>query len=460
MKLFDLREMEHSVTTDVIHPDEWQLVSGSDKYVSGKWRNEFTLLTATEDWESNAAVFPVSLVKHDDVWRLYYHYVPTDGSQELSMALAEYSADGSVKKYPCAVNCDGYFSIHGLPDKAYRTYPIQANVFRLEENLYRMYFWCHNHPATCRFLIAESTNGRNFTVKYDPAIYHYNNNEEGRSGKISEWLRTNDATTVYRMPDGTWELFTACYIFSHEGEKRFMRHDVGTGSLGAIRLVQRFTSPDGINWDRKPRLIAVPDEKDIDAQQFYGLTASPYCNGLRYGVLCNYNADAQTDDFENVISRDSIHWERFDRTPSLERQEGIYGIYPAHNFLTADDGRLYLLHVKYNCTHNHKIITGGKINPANVISSVDPMKYIIREVNGSVITPPWRFKGKTATLPITPKGSIKVELLDIFGEKEREITFSQSADGIVADLPEMEVTYGRFRVSGDFEVFSGRIDEI
>ena len=70
MKLFDLREMEHSIATDVIHPDEWQLERGSDKYCPGKWRDEFTLLTATEEWESEVATFPSSLVKHDDVWRL------------------------------------------------------------------------------------------------------------------------------------------------------------------------------------------------------------------------------------------------------------------------------------------------------------------------------------------------------------------------------------------------------
>lgn len=456
MKLFDLREMEHSIATDVIHPDEWQLERGSDKYCPGKWRDEFTLLTSTEKWESEVATYPSSLVKHDDVWRLYYHYAPTDKSRGYSLALAEYYADGSEKKYPCAINSEGYFSLSGVPGSCE---PMQANVFKLEENLYRMYFWCHDHPATCRFLIAESPNGRNFKVTHRPAIYHYNNNEEGRSGEISEWLRTNDATTVYRMPDGTWELYTACFIFSHEGEPRFMRHDVGTGSLGAIRLVQRFTSPDGINWDSKPRLIAVPDEKDIPAQQFYGISVSPCCNGLRYGVLSHYNADEQTNDFENVISRDSIKWERHCREAALERTEGIYGLYPAHNFLTSDDGRLYLLHVKYNCTHNHKIITNGKIDPENVISSIDPLKYIIRKVNGAVITPPWRFKGKTATLPVTPGNSTKVELLDVFGEKPQELTFSRHADGIVVNLPELEVTYGRFRVSGDFEIFSGKITE-
>ena len=97
-------------------------------------------------------------------------------------------------------------------------------------------------------------------------------------------------------------------------------------------------------------------------------------------MLSHYNADEQTNDFENVISRDSIKWERHCREAALERTEGIYGLYPAHNFLTSDDGRLYLLHVKYNCTHNHKIITNGKIDPENVISSIDPLKYIIRKV--------------------------------------------------------------------------------
>ena len=89
----------------------------------------------------------------------------------------------------------------------------------------------------------------------------------------------------------------------------------------------------------------------------------------------------------------------------------------------------------------------------------DPLKYVIRAINGSAITPPWRFKGKTATLPVTPGNSTKVELLDVFGEKPQELTFSRHADGIVVNLPELEVTYGRFRVSGDFEIFSGKITE-
>ena len=457
MDLFGLREMTHTVCADVVHPFEWELAEGSDSYSAGQWRHEFDILRQSEAWESVPAAYPSSLVKHGDVWRLYYHYAPTDGSREYSLALAEYKSDGTVEKHPLAINHDGHFSLHGVPDDCS---PLQANVFQTGDNSYRMYFWCHHRPFTCRFLMAESNDGRHFKLSAcEPVLYHCNNNEEGRSGKVPEWRRTNDATTVYRMPDGSWELYTACYVFSHEGEPRFMREDVGTGPIGAVRMVERFTSEDGVHWNGLPRLVAVPDGDDSPSRQFYGLNVSPYCNGLRYGVLCSYDGDAQTNDFENVVSTDSINYRRYCRECSFKREDGFFMVYPAHAFLTADDGRLFLPYTRFNHTHNGKRTTGGSIRNITGIASIDPLKYIIRKVEGSVVSPPWRFKGATATLPARSRGTLNAELLDVFGEKPQTVDFHEADGGIVASLPEMEVTYGRFRLTGSFELFSGRITE-
>ncbi|MGC3966217.1 MAG: hypothetical protein QM775_02235 [Pirellulales bacterium] len=60
----------------------------------------------------------------------------------------------------------------------------------------------------------------------------------------------NDATNVYRLPDGTFEMYTVSLVEVPKESPAFIAYD---NIAGLQRVIHRLTSDDGLRWtDRRP----------------------------------------------------------------------------------------------------------------------------------------------------------------------------------------------------------------
>lgn len=165
-------------------------------------------------------------------------------------------------------------------------------------------------------------------------------------------LVSNDATNVYRLPDGTFEMYSAALLEVAKDDPRYIAHD---NAAGWVRVIDRYTSVDGLDWTDRRRVLA-PDARDPVDQQFYYLSVTHTPRG-RVGMLGHYRVQAQTMDLEACFSVDGIRWERSRRRAWITRGEpgepDSYGIYAPHA-LAPRDGLWHLFYTGVNEAHNHK----------------------------------------------------------------------------------------------------------
>ena len=137
-----------------------------------------------------------------------------------------------------------------------------------------------------------------------------------------------------------------------KGDPRYVAHD---NAPGLVRVIDRRTSEDGLNWSDRRRVL-VPDEDDPIDQQFYYLAVTHTERG-RVGMLGHYRVEAQTMDLEWCFSKDGIAWERPLRRPWIPRgrpgEPDSYGIYAPHS-LVEHAGQWWLFYTGVNTSHNGK----------------------------------------------------------------------------------------------------------
>lgn len=253
--------------------------------------------------------------------------------------------------------------------------PKQAVHLQLKNGRHRLYFWAHG-KGIVRYLAAESEDGRRYRV-IDPlkaCVYHPadrtvdgpNAAEAGlkrRSNRKAKPepgeslapgpLIVNDATTVFQLPDGSFEMFTAALVEVAKDDPRYMAHD---NVPGLVRVIVRLQSEDGLHWTDRRQVITRDDQDPIDLQHYYlGVT---HTERGRIGLLGHYRVQAQTMDLEWCHSADGIRWERSARQAWLPRGEphvspDSYGIYAARH-LVQHQGKWHLFHTGFNEAHNHK----------------------------------------------------------------------------------------------------------
>jgi hypothetical protein len=162
----------------------------------------------------------------------------------------------------------------------------------------------------------------------------------------------NDATNVYRLPDGTFEMYSVGLIKVAKDDPRYIAHDNAAGSL---RVIDRYTSTDGLDWTDRRRVL-VPDAQDPIDQQFYYLAVTHTPQG-RVGMLGHYRVAAQTVDLEACVSTDGNTWQRPRRRGRIPRGEpgepDSYGISAPHA-LVRRDGLWHLVDTGVNEAHNHR----------------------------------------------------------------------------------------------------------
>jgi len=336
------------------------------------WRKQGVILEATESWEDGQIQNFTSPAEplQGGAWRLWYSV--SGRRDRYHIAVAEGVLGRPMKKFPaqCAPGDapEAPLSIGNLP-AGWR--PAQVIHLRLRDGRHRLYFWAHGR-GILRYLAADSTDGRRYRVIHPlrPVLYHPHDRaahgvaspdgvllhkEPSRDRPADEppalaRLISNDATTVYQLADGTFELYSVALVPVPKSDPAYIRHD---NAPGLLRVVDRYTSADGLHFETRQRVIQRDAQDPVD-QQFYYLAVTRTPRG-RVGLLGHYRCQAQTMDLEWCWSRDGVVWERPRREAWLARGQppapDCYGIYAGHQ-LVQHGGRWYLFYTGVNSAHN------------------------------------------------------------------------------------------------------------
>ncbi len=338
------------------------------------WRKHGIVLEGTEPWEGdNLQRFtsrPEPLA--NGRWRIWYSL--STRKESYNIACAEGIPGQAMQKIPAVSSpgdpADAPMAIGNLP---HNWKPVQPVHLKLPDGRHRLYFWAHA-PEICRYLAAESLDGRRYRVldPLRPLLYHPSDRaaagvpspdgvmyrKEKALGRPAgeplalPHLISKDATNVYLLPDGSFELYTVALIQVPRTDPAYIPED---NAPGRLRVIDRFTSPDGLRLENRRRVIQ-RDAKDPADQQFYYLSVTHTPEG-RVGMLGHYRCAAQTMDLEWCFSRDGLLWDRPRRQAWIPRgtppAPDCYGIY-APSQLVHHAGRWHLFYTGVNSAHNIK----------------------------------------------------------------------------------------------------------
>ena len=341
------------------------------------WQKHGVVLEATEPWEGVSVQHFTTCAEPLDrgAWRLWYS---VNNERSFQAAYAE-GIPGEPMKQTAAVlttgePADAPMSIGHRPAG---WEPVQPVHLRLKNGRHRLYFWAHAaSQKIIRYLAADSDDGRRYRVidPLRPVLYQpsdratygvpspdgvmYHAKKIARPADEPEAvsrLISNDATNVYQLPDGSFEMYSAALLRVGKEDPAYIRED---NAPGLLRVIDRYTSDDGLHFENRRRVIQ-RDAKDPVDQQFYYLSVTHTPKG-RVGLLGHYRCAAQTMDLEWCFSHDGLNWERPLRSGWLPRGEGMadsYGIYAGHD-IVHHDGKWHLFYTGANETHNHKRFSG------------------------------------------------------------------------------------------------------
>ncbi|MEP0843410.1 MAG: hypothetical protein HRF43_11965 [Phycisphaerae bacterium] len=327
----------------------------------------------SEPWEKGPIQNFTSPVEPLDGGRWRMWYSAGESRRTFTIAYAEFEPGGPIKKVPLERSTgrppDAPLALGNLPAG---WNPTQVIHIRLRNGRHRLYFWAHG-PEILRYLAADSDDGRRYQVidPLRPVLYHYG--DRAASGVPSldgvllsrrpasrpadeppapPALISNDATNVYQLADGSFEMYSVALVPVPRTDPAYVAHD---NAPGLLRVVDRYTSEDGLIFENRKRVIQ-RDARDPVDQQFYYLAVT-YTDRGRVGMLGHYRCAAQTMDLEWCFSRDGLVWERPYRGAWLPRgdktQPDSYGVY-ASNHLVRRDGRYHLFYTGVNSAHNGK----------------------------------------------------------------------------------------------------------
>lgn len=338
------------------------------------WRKHGIVLEATEPWEGEDIqnfTCPAEPLE-GGAWRLWYSV--SGGPSRYTIAYAEGVPGEPMKKVPAELSPGdpprASLAVGNLPS-GWR--PVQVVHLRLRDGKHRLYFWAHG-PGIVRYLAADSEDGRRYRVvnPLRPVLYHPR--DRAAQGVASpdgvrfharpsperppeeppapSHLLSNDAANIYQLADGTFELYAVALLQVPKTDPAYVPYD---NAPGLLRVVDRYTSADGLHFETRQRVIQRDAADPVD-QQFYYLSVTRTSQGC-VGMLGHYRCRAQTMDLEWCFSRDGLRWERPRRRPWLPRGQppapDCYGIYSGHRLVHQAD-RWHLFYTGVNCAHNRK----------------------------------------------------------------------------------------------------------
>ncbi len=339
-----------------------------------RWQKLGVVLEPTEAWEGDDIQNFTTRAEplDNERWRIWYS--TSGAARTYSIAWAEGVPGEPMKKTPAVYTtgaaADAPLAIGNLPEK---WKPVQPVHLQLPNGRHRLYFWAHG-PQICRYLAAESDDGRRYHVlnPLEGVLYHPNDRaafgvpspdgvmfrrEKSPDRPAGEAAATpplisNDATNIYLLPDGSFELYTVALVPVPKSDPAYIAED---NAPGYLRVVDRLVSGDGLHFEKRQRIIQ-RDANDFVDQQFYYLSMTPTPRG-RVGMLGHYRCAAQTMDLEWCFSPDGVKWHRPSRQAWIPRGNppapDCYGIYAASQ-LVNQNGRWHLFYTGVNSAHNGK----------------------------------------------------------------------------------------------------------
>ncbi len=258
--------------------------------------------------------------------------------------------------------------------------PVQPVRIALQGGGYRLWFWAHSPSAgVVRYLAADSDDDRvyNCVDPARPSLWHYC--DRAASSRLPgvgglAWNRDNcgkkpaaepagppelvcnDATTIYQLPDGRLEIFSAAIRSVPKNSPEYLPND---NAAGYRRFIRRFVSDDRLNFIPAGTAIDFAED-DPPYLQFYYLAVRHRPDGTRDGILGRYDALAQTTDLEWCSSADGINWRRTGRPLFMRRPDELCVYASGNPLFTGEDGRTRLIYTAFNYTHNHSYRTGKR----------------------------------------------------------------------------------------------------
>ncbi|MDO8542970.1 MAG: hypothetical protein Q7S40_21205 [Opitutaceae bacterium] len=360
-------------TPGCVQPNRTMSVGQPRPCAPAAWRKHGVVLEATEDGEGTGIQSFTSPAEPlpGGRWRIWY---TATGSQSRGIAFAEGVPGGPMRKFVAQCSAgdapDAPFGLGNLPD-GWR--PKQVVHVPLRNGTHRIYFWAHG-PEILRYLAADSDDGRRYRVvdPLRPVLYHPNDRaaqgvaspdgvmlrkQKSKARPVEEPLAvarliSNDASNIYQQADGTFELYSVGLVPVPRGDPAYIAHD---NAPGLLRVIDRYTSADGLNFETRARIIQRDAQDPVD-QQFYYLSVTRTPQGC-VGMLGHYRCEAQTMDLEWCFSPDGTEWQRPLRQAWLPRglpsEVDSYGIY-ANSRLVHHDGLWHLFYTGVNRSHNGK----------------------------------------------------------------------------------------------------------
>lgn len=340
---------------------------------SNAWTKHGVVLGSEPDGPVQNFTCPAEPIEHG-CWRLWFS--ASRAPRSFTIGFAEGKPGEPMTRHLAVLSsgepADAPFSVGNLPE-GWR--PVQVVHLHLKNGRHRIYFWAHG-PKVVRYLAAESDDGRRYRVldPLRPCLYHPQDRAVDAKAVaavgLARWakikgssqaqnepaapagLLSNDATNVYQVDDGTFEMYSVGLVEVERGQPGYVAHD---NAAGWVRVIDRYVSQDGLHWTDRRRVI-VPDARDPGDQQFYYLAVTHTPQG-RMGMLGHYRVEAQTMDLEWCYSADGIAWQRPSRQAWIPRGKpgelDCYGIYASHGMIRRD-GLWHLFYTGVNAAHNAK----------------------------------------------------------------------------------------------------------
>ncbi len=400
---------------------QWEKLNAAVQPCFGTWHKQGVVLRNSEDWETDKILTTIiSSVLDCGNKRRFYYSLHSFANHDFNLALAEQDQRGKIKKFPLLRDTDGYFSLSGLP---LEFKPLLANVLQLSRNDWRMFFWAYRHieGRQVRLMVANSSNGLNWqmvTGEQSIAFCHHRD-ILCQQEKWPLHLQCNDASTVYRRPDGSWELFSAALMYYPAGQERPKDKNLRES---LIRMIQRWTSPDGWHWST-PEVILLPDEQDPSDLQFYYLTSTDL-DGYRLGLLGRYRCQAQQLTIEPVWSLDGRSWQRPYREnclPLLEDSQKVYSVVPAQCLLRSGN-TLTLYYAIANFDHSCVTVDGSEPQSTIVAAEIDVHRLFgLCLQDGQVRSPAIRLCKDNLQLYLSADAEMQLRWCDAFGNTLKSI---------------------------------------
>lgn len=330
------------------------------------WTKHGVIFEPDEPWEDHfIETFMASAEPLEgDRWRVWYSAnSPQKGY--IGMAFAE-GVPGEKMKKTRAVLSEGEpedapFAVGNVP-KGWRL--VCPTHIRLKDGRHRLYFFAEGRGGgrvAQRYVAADSDDGRRYRIvdPERPVLYTVWDNTKDKKaypGQKVDDITTNDGGVVYQLPDGTFEMFAQALEPIDDKDPRYVAHD---NIPKGYRVIDRFTSEDGLRFGNRQRVLR-PDKEDPIDTQFYMLEVTHTPRG-RVGLLGWYRVQSGSMELQYAHSEDGIHWNRVRRPwiPKGKPGEPDSVTVYAPTSMVHHDNKWWLFYSGVNYTHS----TVKAINP-------------------------------------------------------------------------------------------------